>query len=289
MKKWVFYLVIGFQAVLLFSCDFFSDKGAENDAKPLARVHEAYLYDKDLKEVINASAQKQDSADVAQRFIDSWVKEQLLVHEAQNNTEIDLDEIEKRVQAYRHQLLIYAYQKKYIEKNLDTVVTPAQIQTYYQENQRNFELKQNIVKAISLKVPRQATKLDELRGWLRSDSRDVIDEVKSYAFSFAESRVMSDTSWIDFEELIMGTPFANNPNRLQLLGKNKVLEASDADYFYFVKIIEFQIADQISPLAYLRDKIIAIIINKRKIELQERYETEVLNKAEKEKSIEIFK
>jgi hypothetical protein len=288
MKKKLFYLIFGFQAITLISCHYFSDKDNGKRGKAIARVYEVYLYEEDLQDVISTSTTGKDSADIVQRFVDSWVKKQISVHEAQNNAEIDLNEIDKRVEEYKHQLLIYAYQKQYIEKNLDTLVTSAQIQAYYQENQKNFELKQNIVKGVLLKVAKQATKLDELRGWLRSDSPDARQEVKSYALSFAEARIISDTSWIDFEEIIVGTPFANNPNRIQLLGQGKVLEASDDGNFYFIKILEYKIADQISPLAYLRDKIVTIIINRRKIELQEKYETDVLQRAEKGGNIEIF-
>ena len=288
MKKSVFHLFLVFQAFIIFSCSFFSEDNEKENGKAIARVHDTYLYERDLQEVLASSTNAKDSTDIAQRFIDSWVKKQLLVYEAQNNKEIDLKEIEKRTQEYKHQLLIYAYQKQYIEKNLDTIVTPAQIQAYYQENQRNFELKQNILRGILLKVPKKATKLDELRGWLRSDSPNARQEIKSYAFSFAEAKIVSDTSWIDFEEMIVGTPFANLANRGLLLAQSKFLEVSDEEYFYFIKILEYKIADQVSPLAYLRDKIVAIIINKRKLELQEKFETEIFDKAEKGKSVEIL-
>jgi hypothetical protein len=287
MKKILFIVFVISQAFTLYSCSLFSDD--KEDLKPIARVHDVYLYRKDLQSIIDGVKSAKDSADIAQRYIDSWIKKQLLVYEAENNMEIDVKDIDKRVQEYKYQLLIYAYQRNFIEKNLDTIVTQAQIQAYYTENQRNFELKRNIVKGILLKVPKSATKLDELRAWLRSGSEDASEHVKSYAYSFADARTISDTTWLDFEEIIAGTPFVNNPNRIQLLGKNKNLEVGDEDFLYFLKIIDYKIADQISPLLYLRNQIIDIILNKRKIDLQDKYEDDILDKAEKEKSIEIFK
>ncbi len=288
MKKILFIVFVIFQAFTLCSCGLFGED-KEEDAAPIARVHDIYLYKKDLQSVIDGVKSTKDSADIAQRYIDSWIKKQLLVYEAENNMDIDVKDIDKRVQEYKYQLLIYAYQRNFIEKNLDTLVTQAQIQAYYAENQRNFELKQNIVKGMLLKVPKSAIKLDELRAWLRSDSEDASEHVKSYAYGLADARTISDTTWLDFEEIIAGTPFVNNPNRIQLLGKNKNLEVADEDFLYFLKIIDYKIADQISPLLYLRNQIIDIILNKRKIDLQDKYEDAILDKAEKEKSIEIFK
>ena len=288
MRKSFSILLIAFQAFTLLSCGLF-DENKDANTKPVARVHNVYLYQKDLLGITEGVKNPKDSTDIAQRYIDSWIKKQLLVHEAENNMDIDMNDIDKRVQEYKYQLLIYSHQRNFMEKNLDTLVTQDQIQAYYKENQRNFELKQNIIKGILLKVPKTATKLDELRGWLRSNSEDASEQVKSYAYSFADMRTISDTTWIDFEEIIAGTPLVNNPNRIQLLGKNKNLEVADEDFFYFLKILDYKIADQISPLVYLRNQIIDIILNKRKIDLQDRYEDEIINKAEKEKSIEIFK
>ncbi len=289
MKKNIFLLLSVFQVISLFSCQFLNSKNEQADLKPVARVHQTYLYQKDLQGMLGQAVSQKDSASIAQRYIDSWVKKQLLVYEAESNLDLDMNDVEKRVQEYKYQLLIYAYQKKYIEKKLDTVVTNAQIEAYYTENPKNFELKQNIVRGLLLKVPKTANKLDELRKWLRSDSDDALEEIKSYAYSFAQTHIISDTTWIDFEEMIVGTPVVDNPNRIQLLSKTKNLEVADAEAIYFVKILDYKIADQMAPLTYLRKNIIDIIINKRKIELQEQYENEILNKAEKAKSIEIFK
>ncbi|MCU0390955.1 MAG: peptidyl-prolyl cis-trans isomerase [Thermoflexibacter sp.] len=291
MKKCVYQLFIHFQWLIFVlicpACSYFSTDKDEIGMKAVARVHNVYLYQKDLQGVLENTTNQQDSANIVQRYIDSWIKKQLLVYEAANNMAIDMSEIERRVQEYKSQLLIYAYQKQYIEKNLDTLVTPAQIEAYYKENQRNFELKQNIVKGYYLKIPTSAPKLNEMRLWLRSNSVDAQDEIKAYPY--AEMKVISDTTWVDFEGIITNTPFWNNPNRNQLLNQNKVLEIADNDYVYLIKTIDYKVAEQISPLDFVKDHIIDIILNKRKIELQEKYEIEILNKAEKDKSVEVFR
>ncbi len=291
MEKVIYRLIFACQALawfmLLNACSFLGENQDDIGMKAVARVHNVYLYQKDLKNILEGYPNRKDSAEIIQRYIDSWIKKQLLVHEAEKNMEIDMAEIERRVQEYKDQLLIYAYQKQFIEKNLDTLVTPAQIEAYYQANQRNFELKQNIVKGYYLKIPASAPKLNEMRMWLRSNSNDAQEAIKDYPY--AEIKLLSDTTWIDFEEMIANTPFFNNPNRNQLLNQNKILEIADNDFVYLIKIIDYKIAEQISPLDYVKEHIKDIILNKRKIELQNQYESQILSKAEKEKSVEIFR
>ncbi len=291
MEKVVYRLIFTCQVLtwfmLLNACSFLSENQDDIGMKAVARVHNVYLYQKDLKNILEGYPNRKDSAEIIQRYIDSWIKKQLLVHEAEKNMETDIAEIERRVQEYKDQLLIYAYQKQFIEKNLDTLVTPAQIEAYYQANQRNFELKQNIVKGYYLKIPVSAPKLNEMRMWLRSNSNDAQDAIKDYPY--AEIKLLSDTTWIDFEEMIANTPFFNSPNRNQLLNQNKILEIADNDFVYLIKILDYKIAEQISPLDYVKEHIKDIILNKRKIELQNQYENQILSKAEKEKSVEIFR
>ena len=89
------------------------------------------LYDKDLyfSEISNSLPEdKTDSAAFVQSYIDSWIKKQLLVAQAEMNLTDALKDVEDRIDDYRNSLLIYAYQQELIKQNFDTVVTKAEIQ-----------------------------------------------------------------------------------------------------------------------------------------------------------------
>lgn len=260
-----------------------------NDMEPIARVHNTYLYQKDLRQVLGQGTSPRDSALLVQRYIDSWIKKQLLFEEAARNARLNMDEIEARVQEYRYQLLTYAYQKQFVDENLDTLVTPEQIKTYYNSNQANFELKQNIVKGLLIQVPKDAPNLAKARQWLRSNNLDDLEELKSYTYSFAVTPRISDSTWIDFDLLVVNTPFDKQDNQLQFITRNRFAEAQDDDFIYLLKILDYKMADQVSPLDFVSKQIEEIILNKRKIALQEQLEDKVWENAQKEKSFEVFK
>jgi hypothetical protein len=264
--------------------------GGETDPEgmvPVARVHQSYLYQKDLASVLGQAPSRADSANVVQRYIDSWVKKQLLFYEADRKAKLDKDELELRVREYRYQLLTYAYQKQYLDEKLDTVVTEAQISEYYTQNTTNFELKQDIVKGLLLAVPEEAPNLAKARQWLRSGNPDDLDALKSYAYTYAGDPRLSDSTWVDIGSLVSGSPFAEQDPR-SLLAKNRTAEAKANGRVYLLKIMDYKIADQLSPLEFVRAQIADIIINRRKMELQRQMEDQLMEEAQKNKDFEIL-
>jgi hypothetical protein len=270
------------------ACQSDSGSGADpQEMVPVARVHQSYLYQKDLAGVLEQAASREDSANVVQRYIDSWVKKQLLFYEADRKAKLDKDELELRVREYRYQLLTYAYQKQYLDERLDTVVTDAQINEYYTHNTTNFELKQDIVKGLLLAVPEGAPNLAKARQWLRSGNPDDLDALKSYAYTYAGAPRLSDSTWIDIGSLVSGSPFAEQDPR-GLLAKNRTAEVKADGTVYLLRILDYKIADQLSPLEFVRGQIADIIINRRKMELQRQMEDQLMEEAQKNKDFEIL-
>jgi hypothetical protein len=268
------------------ACQFFQEEKPED--KVIARVKDKYLYFKDVSSLLN-KANHNDSLRIVNYFIDNWIKRQLLYLEAEEKAEIDKAELEKRVEEYRYQLLVYAYQKKYIDQNLDTLVTDGEINSYYQAHQQNFELKQPIVRAIYAKVPADAPRIDEMRKKLLSNNSDDLEEFKSYCFTYAHQSYTYDSVWRSFDEAVAGSPFMGVTNAVQFLPKTKFLEEKDDSYWYFLRIFDYKLADQVSPLAYVKEQIVNTILHQRKTLLQKQHEEAVMLKAKKNSEIEIIR
>ena len=78
------------------------------------------------------------------------------------------------------------------------------------------------------------------------------------------------------------------PNKIQFLKENDYIESEDKDYLYFIKILEYKISDQISPLQFVKDEIENIIINKRKLKLSNQLEEKIYNQAKKNNDFKIY-
>jgi hypothetical protein len=279
--------------LLLAGCEFIkmkNEQAADNsDRVAVARVNNAYLYKDELAGILTGSTTKQDSTERAETYINGWIRKQLLIQEAGKKININEAEVERKILDYRFSLIAYEYQSFYIKQNLDTAISAADIEKYYTTNIDNFILKQNIVQAVFVKVPKSAPRTNRIKDLMFSQKEKDQNELKSYCLSFSTAYHLSDSAWMVFDELVKNSPLAEIPNKIQFLKANRYYETSDDSYLYLLKVAKYRISDNISPLEFVRDDIRNIILNKRKVELAKRLEDEVYNKAVSEKEFEVFK
>ena len=256
---------------------------------PVARVYSNYLYMEDLEGIMDDNASAEDSADIIDRYMDSWIRKQLLIAEAANQIDFDEAELERKILDYRYALMVYEFEKNYVNQRVNPEVSPDEIAEYYKENKDNFELKQNIIKGIFAKVPKEAPRTGRLKKLFQSElDEEAREEIKSYCLSFAASYSLDDSVWYDFEDVIKNTPLVSIPNKVQFLRSNDFIETSDEIYVYFVKIMEYKITDQISPLEFVKDDIVQIIRNKRKVALTQKLKEDIYKEASENNDFEIY-
>jgi hypothetical protein len=276
----------------LISCDLIQMKkdAIESDASRhvVARVNNTYLYKDELTGIVTDVIAKEDSITRVEAYIDSWVRKQLLIQEASKKININEAEVERKILDYRYSLIAYEYQSQYVKQHLDTVIAPAEIEAYYKANIDNFILKQNIVRATYIKVPKNAPQTKKIKDLIFSKSEKDKRDLKSYCLSFSVAYQLSDSSWMVFDELVRNSPLIEIPNKVQFLKSNPYYEVEDDHYLYYLKVDEYRISDNVSPLEFVRDEISNIILNKRKVELAKKLEDEVYNNAQAKEEFEII-
>lgn len=196
-------------------------------------------------------------------------------------------QVEAQLEEYRTSLISYIYESEWINQRLDTNVTEKEISDYYNANSQNFELKNNILKVVYVKVPREAPKLDKLRNWFRSSSEKDKRLLADYCYQFATDFRFDEENWIIFDELIKSVPIRTY-DKEHFLRNNRELEVTDSSSVYLIRIIDFKIKESLSPLAFEKENIKALILNKRKLELIRDMEKKSIEKAILNKDVEIY-
>ncbi|PTB96798.1 hypothetical protein C9994_05645 [Marivirga lumbricoides] len=279
--------------IILGSCDYinlkqYSSDEEEEEKTPIARVKNSILYLEDLKGIVSKETSSADSANIMNRYVNSWVKKQLLINEASEKINFDVASIDRKVLDYKYALMVHEYKKYYVDQKLDTSISESEIQKYYEENKSNFELKQNIIRGHFIKIAKNAPKIKRLKSLVTSTKESDMNELKSYCFRYAETYFLEDSVWINFDEVIRNTPFVSVTNKVQFLKTNNYVEEEDDKYLYILKIKEYKISDQISPLEFVRNDINQIILNKRKVAIANQLEEDVFEKAQQANKYEIY-
>lgn len=276
---------------LLSGCDLIKIKGENSDGdaqrQPAARANNSYLYKDELIGIVAPGTPSEDSAKLVEAYINSWIRKQLLIQEASRKIDINEAEVERKVLDYRYSIIAYEYQNYYVNKNLDTVVSNAEIEKYYNDNIDNFILKQNIVQATFIKVPQNAPRTNKIKELIYSEKGN--PELKSYCLSFSAAYHISDSTWMVFDELVKNSPLVEIPNKIQFLKTNPYYETSDNNFLYFLKVDRYRISDNVSPLEFVKDDIRNILLNRRKVDLAKQLEDGVFKEAKNDDDFEIYK
>jgi hypothetical protein len=259
-----------------------SDKGAV-----LAKAHGNYLYESDLIDVIPAGTSARDSLLLTKNFIDNWIKNRLLIHQAERNLTPKQLDFSKELDEYRNSLIIFAYESELIKQNLDTLVEDAEIEKYYVENISNFSLKYNIVRAIYVGLPYQADEISYFRELMNNPDTLMLDSLDIYARQYAISYQLNDETWLRFDQLLNLIPIETYNQEL-FLKTNSYIEIEDDPVTYLLLIRDFMVSESLSPLQLVRDNIKNIILNKRKRLLISEMKNNLIEQATRDHVFEIY-
>ncbi|HNM26364.1 MAG TPA: hypothetical protein PKL15_13075, partial [Saprospiraceae bacterium] len=123
------------------------DAPAKADDKPLAKVYNKSLYSSELEGVVPEGTPPADSALIVSAYIQRWLRDQLLMYEAERNIPKDLN-IDNLVRDYRASLVRFNFEQQIIAEKLDSTVSEAELQAYYENNKDQFQLESTILKCL---------------------------------------------------------------------------------------------------------------------------------------------
>ena len=251
----------------------------------LAEVYEARLYSSDLNGLYTGSMSEEDSIFITQEYINSWVARQVVLHEAAtvlNDKERDKS---RQVEAYRNDLLSYETLNKLAAQRIDSVFDQEELRSYYEANQKEFELALNILKLVYVKYPQDLEDIDELWREFSKEEAD-LNKLQDRAREVGGNSFIGANHWVYFDDVLKEIPIETY-NQEHFLNNNKLITINEGGFRYFVKILDFKTKSDISPFELEEERIKKILFVKRQEELTDRIERELINKAYKNNKIEI--
>jgi len=273
--------------LLLVSCKDRPEDRDRGNEKPVARVFERKLYLSDFSSNIPRQLNKKDSQLFVNTYVEQWILSELLRYQAENNLSAEEKNIEKEIDEYRKNLLVYRYETELVKQKLDTSVSQQEIEEYYKAHEQNFMLKDNIVKVTYVKAGVKSPTPEKVRKWYVSADAKDRDNLKKYCIQYADNFFLDDNTWLLLDDVMKEIPLRDyNPELL--LKTTRKIEISDSLFNYFLFIRDFKIKNMASPLSFEKDNIRQVIINKRKLQLIEEMKQSVHSQAKENGNFEIY-
>lgn len=276
------FLFVAGMVLLTIRCDN-ANKPLKAGDKMLAKVYNKNLYFSELEGIVPEGSSPQDSALMVSAYVQRWVREQLLMYEAERNIPKDLN-IDELVRDYRASLVRFNFEEKLIAEKLDSTVSEPEQKAFYENNKDQFQLESTILKCLLLKVPSNAPQQELNKLWY---SRNPADETKlnAYAKQWAALALLNRQKWYKLEEvaalLPKGTLSSEN------VGSRREGTLSDGDFRYYYRVLDAVQGKTTAPFDYVREQASKVILHKRKLELLEKWKEDLYQKELRRQNIQI--
>ena len=283
MNKLVALIGIVF-LMLLGGCDYFQKNSKE---VVVAECYGKYLYESDLIGIVPENTPIMDSIQRVSNFIDSWIKRQVLVHQAEINLNKEELDLKKQLEEYRNSLVIYAYESQLINQKLDTVISEDEIADYYEQNKEDFQLRSTMVRVAYVILKEDCKQKADFKKLLSDPDTLLLQNIDIQATYYAVKSNVDVDKWVRLDELTNIIPIEIF-NAESFLKKKKFVCFDMNEYTYMVRFVDYLLEESISPLEMVSDNIKSVILAQRKEALLEKMNVALYEKARKERAFEVY-
>lgn len=270
----------------LVSC-FAVSCGLQDGDPVVAKVYDKALKRSAIQGLVPSGISAEDSSEIVNRYIDQWVRETVVLHQAEQNlADYQLD-VEQQLENYRRSLVIFAYEKALINQKLDTIVSIGEIEEHYIMNRDQFLLKDYIVKVLYVKLDTNSEFTSQVDKLYKLRKETDLEELTAICEQHAANFYYDNEAWLYFDDLSKEIPLKIY-NKEDFLERNKPTKFDDGGFVYYLNVLEYKLKDNISPLPLQQEHIRNIIVNQRKRKLIEKMRNDLYNDAKDHQQIELF-
>ncbi len=260
---------------LFCSCNKTTNSSLEKEG--IIQVGEHILTEQTLKEHLPEGINSKDSLILAESYIETWIKENLMYDLAQNNLSNE-EEIDQLVENYRKSLITYQYQEKLINEKMSEEISEEEIKDYYEKHADKIKLETTLIKGLFLKVPADAPQINKIKEWYKSPSIKDLENIEKYSLQNAVNYDYFYDHWVKLDDIIrLFPPTWTNPTAM--LKQQRQIEIEDSIFCYLLNVKEVLFAGEKEPYEYAKSNIKEMIVNQKRLEFLQKFENDLYKTA----------
>lgn len=259
-----------------------------NKKQPVARAYDQVLYQEDIAPLFTEGMSTQDSVNLLQATIENWQREQVLLKVATRQMEKSHRNFSKQIEAYKNALLLHEFEQQLLRDKLDSVVTDAEIASYYKKHEGLFILDQPLFKISYIELPKNAPELARVKRWFSSpDDSNNQELLKKYCESYAMDFDLVGSTWHTEEEWALKLPIRQISER-DYRKFGQIFEINEKNQLYLIILRDSREIKSVSPFELEKEKIRNLLLNQRIHTLLENEEKKIIENARKNKHLETY-
>jgi hypothetical protein len=279
------YFGISLTCCLVFGLSCKNVNTNKGSNKLLATVYNKSLYLSEMEGMFPENATYQDSQQLINTYLDRWIREQLLMYEAERNVPKDLN-IDELLKKYRESLIISSYEEQLTKMGLDTTITDVELKEFYEKNKDQYQLDNPIARIYFMKIPRPTPQTDSIQKWWNSPkSGDNLLKMRNYAIRYARSYILEDSTWHRANDIAKWLPKGTFSS--ENIDSGKEITLKDDNFQYYLRILSVMNQKEIAPLGFIKEQASKFILHQRKIQLLEKKKQELYDFEMKKNNVKI--
>jgi len=274
-------------ALILFFISCKKDQAVVDEKQtPIISINDRVLYKSELMKALPSGVSGQDSIAAAEAYIKKWAVEELVYDKAKKNI-IDEKLIDELVRDYRKSLIVHSYQERILKEHLSSKVSDSELMRFYNENKDLFQLKENIIKGLYLKVPLQSPELNNFKKWYTLSSANALENIEKKHLQNAVGYEYFYDKWVSLESVMENIPYLVS-DAGQFLKSRKTLEVQDSSFVYLLNIKEYKLAGEEAPFEYEKTKLTDLFLKRKEGDYLKQIKEDLYQKALSDKDIVFY-
>ncbi len=254
----------------------------------IARVGNHTLGKSVVASLVPPGTSPEDSMKLVMQYINSWASDLVYADIAEEKLSKQEKDVTYELEEYRKALLKYRYEQRYVNERLDTVVTPSEVEEYYDSHRQDFVADFPVVKAWFMRISADSPDIGTIKRNLSSGDIDDMAYADSLASSAADKYTDYGGRWVSIVEL--ARDFGKDYGSLLPSMRGSFIEERDRLYgkvnvAFVPDIIN---AGEVLPLEYCEADIKAILVGIRRHRLVTALEQDLLEDAREKGKFVIY-
>ena len=246
--------------------------------KLVAEVYYHKLYESEIRKNMPSGLSPEDSMTLVNDYINQWVREQLLLHEAEQLLSAREKNFDKQINEYRNSLLINALYDKLTE---DMPVDEAQLkQETYDFNKRydnSYAVKKPIIQLNYVKLSKGSPLLSQVRSILFDPNRRIHEKDTLVALlGDSIEYMLDDEQWLYLEDIQREVSVNIEPDKVK---SHPTIEKEVGGNHYLLVILNYKNQRSVSETEEEQAAVRMMLLNQRRQEFLDDYVNKLYDEA----------
>ena len=254
-----------------------------HEDKVMAQVYYHKLYESEVLKNMPTGLSPADSIALVNDFIDNWVREQLILHEAEKRLSPREKNFDRQLEEYRNNLLINTYFNKIISDTANMNITDEDLEAFMRSFDKRYTIEKEIVKVNYVKLPKKSPLVEVVKGILFDKERRV-EEKEPLMVLLGDSieYLLDDDAWLYLDDIQNEVSFDCSQEDV---AQHKCIEKEIGDYHYLLVILDYKNQRSVSETNEEKAAARMMLLNQRKQQIIKQHVDQLYEKALKSGSV----